>query len=183
MKQPLRVVLCLALFIGAVAAMAQQDPEVGDVRMSNKQTLLQNLTASPIHHKLLDAIKLAGLTDTFSGSTRVTLFAPTDDAFTKLPAGTLTSLEQPDNRQQLRQFVLYHVINGKVSAKRLMKLVKKGKGSAVLTTQAGVPLTAKRTGNILTLTDSKGTQAVLITLDVNAKNGTMHVMDAVLLPN
>lgn len=171
----------LVLLCGMTAA-AQKNPYVGNVMMPQKHTLLENLTASPIHKRLLSAIEAAGLADTLGGSGHVTLFAPTDDAFAKLPAGTLTRLELPENKEQLRRLVQYHLVAGKLTAKKLAKLVKKGKGTAVLQTMAGTPLTVKRVGTILTLTDAKGAIAVIITADVTCKDDILHVIDAVLMP-
>lgn len=181
MKRFAAVVLGLVI-LGVVSARAQKDPDVGDVQMSHKDTLLGNLRRSPIHTRLVDAITAAGLADSLGNAGSITLFAPTDDAFARLPAGTLTRLEQPGNQEQLRRLILYHVVNGKLTAKKLYKLVKKGKGTASLTTLAGAPLTVKRAGSILTLTDTKGDTAVIITADVSAKKNIMHVIDGVLMP-
>lgn len=182
MKRFAALLLGLSMLVGGVSAEAQKDPAVGDVQMSHKDTLLGNLRRSPIHTRLVAAMTAAGLADSLGSTGHITLFAPTDDAFAQLPAGTLTGLEQPGNQDQLRRLVLYHAVNGKLTAKKLNKLVKKGKGSASLTTLAGAPLLVKRAGSILTLTDSKGGTAVIITADVTAKDDVMHVIDKVLLP-
>lgn len=182
MKFVAHAMLGMALLTSSMVAVAQNDPNVGDVRMSHKETLLEILAKSPIHHRLLDAIQAAGLSVSLGVNSRITLFAPTDDAFAKLPAGTLTNLEKPENLEQLKRLVLYHVVTGKLTAKKLTKMTRKGQ-AATLTTLAGIPLTVKRTGSILTLTDAKGGLAVIITADVFAKDDTMHVIDAVLMPN
>ena len=182
MRLVAHAVLGMALLTGSMAAVAQKDPDVGDVQMSHKQTLLENLAKSPIHHRFLGAIQAAGLAESLGANGRVTLFAPTDDAFAKLPAGTLTNLEKPENMEQLKRLVLYHVVSGKLTAKKLTKMTRKGQ-AATLATLAGVPLTVKRSGSIVTLIDAKGGLAVILTADVHAKDDTMHVIDAVLTPN
>ena len=182
MRRFAMAVLGLALLAGGMTARAQKDPDVGEVAMSEKKKLLDNLGSSPIHQRLMGAIKLAGLQDTLSGSGPFTLFAPTDDAFAKLAAGTLTRLQQPENKEELTHLLQYHVVAGKLTTKKLNKAIKKGKGSTKLTTLDGGLLTVTRSGSILTLTDAKGGTAVLTTWDVSGKNGTMHVIDAVLMP-
>ncbi len=144
MRRLAMLVLGLALVFSGTMAKAQRDPDVGDVAMSDKKVLLDNLDKSPIHLRLRGAIRSAGLVDTLSGKGPFTLFAPTDDAFARLPAGTLTNLEKPENRDQLTHLLQYHMIAGKLTAKKLNKAIKKGKGSAKLTTLEGGVLTVTR---------------------------------------
>lgn len=174
--------LSILLLLSGTAT-AQKDPDVGAVAMSNKKLLLDNLARSPIHTRLTDAIVAAGLTGALNGTGPFTVFAPTDDAFAKLPTGTLTNLLKPENKDALARLVSYHVVPGKWTTKKLGKRLKRGKGSATLTTLAGGTLLVKREGTIVTLTDAKGSSAVVTTADVYGKNGDMHVIDTVLMPN
>ena len=174
--------LCVVLLGGSSLAWAQKNPYVGNVPMSPKVALIENVSASPIHTKLVALLKAAGLDAKLSDSGPYTLFAPTDDAFQKLPPGTQTGLLKPESREQLSKVLLYHVVQGKLTQKKLGKLLKKGHGTTTLQTLAGAPLTIAKTGSILILTDAKGNTATVITPDVLSKNGVYHVIDSVLMP-
>ncbi len=166
-----------------LAATAQKDPDVGNVTMNPKKTLVGDLALSPIHKRLLDALKQTGMADTLGGSGPYTVFAPTDDAFAKLGASALTTLLQPESKARLTALLQYHVVAGKLTSGKLGKMVKKGKGAATLQTLQGGALTVKKSGSIYILTDAKGGTAVITTPDVQAKNGYFHVIDTVLMPN
>ena len=138
--------------------------------------------ASPDHQTLVAAVKAAGLVDTLAGKGPFTLFAPTDAAFAKLPAGTVDTLLKPENRDQLRAVLTYHVVPGKVTAGQLVELIKAGRGTAVLKTVQGGTLSASvRDGKVL-LTDAKGGTAAVTAADLVQSNGVIHVTDAVSLP-
>lgn len=111
------------------------------------------------------------------------MFAPTDDAFKKLPAGTVTGLLKSENHADLTKVMTYLVVPGKISSKKLKKMVHKGHGTATLTSVEGEAITVKTAGDVITLTDEKGDSAAILTADVPQKNGLIHIVDAVLLPN
>ena len=112
-----------------------------------------------------------------------TVFAPTNEAFSKLPAGTVDTLLKPENKDQLTKVLTYHVVAGKVSSKDLAKLIKKGNGKATLKTVEGGTLTATMESGKVMLTDEKGGMATVTIADVYQSNGVIHVVDAVLMPN
>ena len=176
-------VLAVALVAGSIAAVAQKDPDVGGAAMYPSKTIVENAVDSPIHKTLVTAVKAAGLVDTLNGPGPFTVFAPTDDAFAKLPAGTADRLVKPENKAELTKILEYHVVAGKISSKKLAKMIKKGGGTATLKTLEGGTLTAKMEGSILTLTDEKGDVATITTADVFQKNGVIHVVDTVLMPS
>jgi uncharacterized surface protein with fasciclin (FAS1) repeats len=183
MKQFTKAVLALALMGGSMTAMAQKDPDVGGAPMYPQKTIVENAVNSPIHKTLVAAVKAAGLVDTLNGAGPFTVFAPTDDAFAKLPAGTVDTLVKPENKTTLTKILTYHVVPGKISSKSLAKMIKKGKGMATLKTVEGGTLTAKMSGSIIMLTDEKGGTSTITTADVFQKNGVIHVVDSVLMPN
>ena len=186
MKKLTKMLLAFALAMGVISAqsaVAQKDPDVGGAPMYATKTIVENAVNSPIHKTLVAAVKAAGLVDTLNGPGPFTVFAPTDDAFNKLPAGTVDTLTQPENKAQLTKILTYHVVKGRVSAKDLMKMIKKGNGTATLTTLEGGTLKAMQNGNMITLTDEKGDVANVTTADVFQSNGVIHVIDTVLMPN
>lgn len=164
-------------------ASAQKDPDVGGAPMFANKTIVENAVNSPIHKTLVAAVKAAGLVDTLNSAGPFTVFAPTDDAFAKLPEGTVTTLTQPENKATLVKILTYHVVKGRISAKELAKMIKKGNGTATLTTVEGGTLKAMMSGSNIVLTDEKGGTATVTTADVFQKNGVIHVIDTVLMPN
>ncbi|MGI4853346.1 MAG: fasciclin domain-containing protein [Janthinobacterium lividum] len=178
-----KVVLSAALLAGSMTAVAQKDPTVGGAAMYPSKTIVENAINSPIHKTLVAAVKAAGLVDTLNSAGPFTVFAPTDDAFAKLPAGTVDTLVMPENKATLTKILTYHVVPGKISSKELAKMIKKGGGMATLTTVQGETLTAKMSGSNITLTDQKGGVATVTTADVFQKNGVIHVIDTVLMPS
>ncbi|MGI4757926.1 MAG: fasciclin domain-containing protein, partial [Janthinobacterium lividum] len=177
------VVLSAALLAGSMTAVAQKDPDVGGAPMYSSKTIVENAIASPIHKTLVAAVKAAGLVDTLNSAGPFTVFAPTDDAFAKLPAGTVDTLVMPENKATLTKILTYHVVPGKISSKELAKMIKKGGGMAKLKTVEGGTLTAKMDGSTITLTDEKGGVSTITTADVFQKNGVIHVVDTVLMPS
>jgi uncharacterized surface protein with fasciclin (FAS1) repeats len=167
-----RWLLAGLLLMPCMSAFAQKDPDVGNITMDPKKTLTQDVEASPIHKRFADALNSSGVGATLNSGGPYTVFAPTDDAFNKLHPSTA-----PDGEQ-----LKYHVVNGKLNARKLGKMVKKGKGSASLQTLDGGTLKLERRGTILTLTDAAGNTAYITTADVKEKSGYFHVIDAVLTP-
>ena len=131
---------------------------------------------------LVAAGKAADLATTLSGKGPFTVFAPTNAAFAKLPAGTVDTLLQPANKATLTSVLTYHVVAGRVNAAQLTKLIRDGGGTATLTTVQGGTLKASLMGDRIMLTDAKGGMAHVVTANVNASNGVIHAIDAVVMP-
>lgn len=165
------------------ASVSTTSSYVGGAEMFPTRTIVENAVNSPIHTTLVAAVKAAGLVETLSGPGPFTVFAPTNDAFAKLPAGTVDTLLQPANRTQLQSVLTYHVVPGRVTAADLTRLIRDGGGSARLTTVQGGTLTASVMGGRVMLTDAKGGMAHVTQADVLQSNGVIHVTDAVSLPN
>ena len=134
------------------------------------------------HETLVAAVKAAGLVDTLASAGPFTVFAPTDDAFARLPAGTVDTLLQPQSRDQLVAVLTYHVVAGKVTAAELVEMIRSGGGQATLKTVQGGTLTARLAGNGVALTDARGGTARVVATDLVQSNGVIHVTDAVSLP-
>ncbi|RZA13934.1 MAG: fasciclin domain-containing protein [Proteobacteria bacterium] len=155
---------------------------VGGAEMYPSRNIIENAVNSRDHTTLVAAVKAAGLVDTLSGPGPFTVFAPTNDAFAKLPAGTVDTLLQPANLGTLQSILTYHVVAGRVTAADLLKLIKAGGGTARLTTVQGGQLTASVMNGVVMLTDAKGGVAHVTQADVMQSNGVVHVTDAVSLP-
>jgi uncharacterized surface protein with fasciclin (FAS1) repeats len=171
-----------ALALTSISAHAQKDPDVGGAAMYPSKTIVENAAQSPIHKTLVAAVQAGGLVDTLNSPGPFTVFAPTDDAFAKLPAGTVDNLVKPENKDTLVKILTYHVVPGKVSSKQLAGMIKKGGGKAVLKTVQGENLTATMVDGKIILSDVKGGTATIITADVYQSNGVIHVIDTVLMP-
>src|SRR5216683_8179421 len=184
MKKTFLATLAIAaLAITSLTAHAQKDPTVGGAEMYPTKTIVENAVNSPINKTLVAAVKAGGLVDTLNSPGPFTVFAPTDDAFAKLPAGTVETLVKPENKDTLDKILTYHVVAGKISAKQLAGMIKKGNGKAELKTVQGEPLAASRSGKNIVLTDAKGGMSTITTADVFQSNGVIHVIDTVLMPN
>lgn len=171
------------LLLGSQGAMGQKtDPPVGGAPMYANKTIAANASAAPNLSTLVTAVKAAGLVDTLNSAGPFTVFAPTNDAFDKLPAGTVDTLVKPENKEQLTKVLTYHVVKGTYDAKKLAKEIKKGHGTATLTTVEGEPLKVTMDGSNVKITDAKGGSATVTTADVYQSNGVVHVIDAVLMP-
>ena len=150
--------------------------------MSPTKDIIDNAVNSKDHTTLVAAVKAAGLVDTLKGSGAFTVFAPTNAAFAKLPAGTVDTLLKPENKADLTKILTYHVVPGKLNAADLIAQAKANGGKAMLTTVQGEPLTAWVEGNSVYLTDAKGGKSMVTIADVNQSNGVIHVIDTVLMP-
>ena len=155
---------------------------VGGAAMYPSKTIVGNAVNSPEHTTLVAAVKAAGLVDTLSGAGPFTVFAPTNAAFAKLPAGTVDTLLLPQNRQMLTSVLTYHVVPGRVTAADRMGLIQAGGGQAQLTTVQGGTLTARMMGDRVMLTDAKGGMSHVTQANVMQSNGVIHVVDSVVLP-
>jgi uncharacterized surface protein with fasciclin (FAS1) repeats len=148
---------------------------VGGAAMFRSKNIIQNAVNSRDHTTLVTAVKAAGLVDTLEGKGPFTVFAPTNAAFGKLPAGTVDTLVKPENKAALTKILTYHVVPGKLEASQLTDGKK-------LKTVEGEELTVKRTGDKVTLVDAKGGASTVTIADVNQSNGVIHVVDTVLMP-
>jgi uncharacterized surface protein with fasciclin (FAS1) repeats len=163
--------------------MSEKTVNVGGAPMYPSKNIIQNAVNSKDHTTLVAAVKAAGLVDTLSGPGPFTVFAPTNDAFAKLPAGTVDTLLKPENKTTLTKVLTYHVVPGRMSAASLMKAMKDGEGQAKLKTVSGDWLIVKQAGpGKLSVTDAKGDVAMVTIGDVNQSNGVINVIDTVLLP-
>jgi uncharacterized surface protein with fasciclin (FAS1) repeats len=163
--------------------MSEKTVNVGGALMYPSKNIVQNAVNSKDHTTLVAAVKAAGLVDTLQGPGPFTVFAPTNAAFGKLPAGTVDNLLKPENKGTLTKVLTYHVVPGRMTAVNLMKAVKEGEGEAKLKTVAGDWLMVKQAGpGKLTVTDAKGDVAMVTIADVLQSNGVIHVIDTVLLP-
>jgi len=173
----------LALVLTASAGLAADTTMVGGMDMFPKKNIIENAVNSGDHKTLVAAVKAAGLVDTLEGAGPFTVFAPTDAAFGKLPAGTVDTLVKPENKDTLTKILTYHVVAGKWTFNDIAKLIKAGHGTAEITTVNGGKLWAMMNGehNIM-LKDAKGNLANISTYDVIQSNGVIHVIDTVLMP-
>jgi len=176
------LVLGLGLAASTMPAFAQDDPMVGGAAMYPTKTIVQNAVNSADHTTLVAAVKAAGLVDTLSGPGPFTVFAPTNEAFAKLPPEAVPMLLKPDNKQMLVKVLTYHVVAGRLSSADLMADIQAGNGKATLTTVEGEPLIVTSDGQTITLTDAKGDASKITIADVNQSNGVIHVVDTVLMP-
>lgn len=163
--------------------MKSDNPMVGGAAMYKTKNIVENAVNSKDHTTLVAAVKAADLVDTLSSAGPFTVFAPTNDAFDKLPAGTVDTLLKPENKSMLSGILTYHVVAGNMDSKAIAKAIKKGKGKATFTTVAGGMLTAMMVGKNLVLTDEKGGTSTVTIADVRQSNGVIHVVDSVLMPN
>ena len=166
----------------AGVAIAAPNPMVGGAAMYSTKTIVQNAVNSKDHTTLVAAVKAAGLVDTLSGPGPFTVFAPTNAAFGKLPAGTVDTLVMPENKDTLTKVLTYHVVAGRLTAADIAAKIHAGRGTATLTTVEGEPLTARMQGKWLVLTDAKGGMSRVTTANVMQSNGVIHVVDTVLMP-
>ncbi|MCC8468290.1 fasciclin domain-containing protein [Xanthomonas phaseoli] len=180
--QSLAVATAIALSSALAPAYAASNPTVGGAPMLATKDIVDNAVNSKDHTTLVAAVKAAGLVDTLKGPGPFTVFAPTNAAFSALPAGTVDTLLKPESKATLTKVLTYHVVPGKVDTASLIAKIKAGGGSATLTTVQGEPLTAKLNGKKVTITDVEGNTANVTIADVMQSNGVIHVVDKVLMP-
>lgn len=164
-----------------VDTMAAPDA-VADAPAAAGGDVVDGAIASPDHTTLVAAVQAAGLVDTLKGTGPFTVFAPTNAAFDKLPAGTVDGLLEPAAKDQLTSVLTYHVVAGNVDAAELTRQIEAGGGSATLTTVQGGTLTARVDGGNVVLTDAKGGSSTVTAADLRQSNGVIHVIDTVLMP-
>ena len=182
MKKIALILMSALVMGGTFAQKSEKTVEVGGAAMYPSKDIVDNAVNSKDHTTLVTAVKAAGLVDTLKSAGPFTVFAPTNAAFEKLPAGTVESLLKPEAKAQLTKVLTYHVLAGKVDSKQLIALIKKGKGSAELKTLAGGNLTASLLDGHVMLKDENGGSSKVTIADVYQKNGVIHVIDSVALP-
>lgn len=161
---------------------AQKNPMVGGAAMYPTKDIVDNAVNSKDHTTLVAAVKAAGLVETLKSAGPFTVFAPTNAAFDKLPAGTVDMLVKPENKATLTTILTYHVVAGKMGSKEIAAAIKAGGGKAELTTVQGGKLWAWMEGKKLMLKDEKGGTSMVTIADVFQSNGVIHVVDTVLMP-
>ncbi|MES2498714.1 MAG: fasciclin domain-containing protein [Pseudomonadota bacterium] len=172
-----------ALMTVSGGALFAANPMVGGAAMLPTKDIIDNAVNSKDHTTLVAAVKAAGLVDTLKGAGPFTVFAPTNAAFAKLPAGTVDTLLKPENKAQLTGILTYHVVAGRMAAKDIAADAAAHGGKATLTTVQGETLTAwKDSGGAWYLTDAKGGKSKITIADVVQSNGVIHVVDTVLMP-
>jgi uncharacterized surface protein with fasciclin (FAS1) repeats len=178
------VMILAAVALTVTSALAgMKNPMVGGQEMYPTKNIIENALNSADHTTLVAAVKAAGLVETLEGPGPFTVFAPTNEAFSKLPAGTVDTLLKPENKDTLTKVLTYHVVAGRLSAADLKKQIKAGNGTAQLTTVEGGKLWASLQGDSIMLKDEKGGTALVTIPNVFQSNGVIHVIDAVVLPN
>jgi len=178
--------LSAALFVNIAHAQNKMPDEktvhVGGAAMYPSKNIVENAVNSKDHTTLVAAVKAAGLVETLEGSGPFTVFAPTNDAFGKLPQGTVESLVKPENKATLTKILTYHVVAGKFDANAIAGSIKAGGGKATLKTVSGGLLTATMRDSKLVLTDETGGMSTVTIKNVYQSNGVIHVVDTVLMP-
>jgi uncharacterized surface protein with fasciclin (FAS1) repeats len=178
----------LAVNLGGIGTAFAQMKEkektvtVGGAPMYPSKNIVQNAVNSKDHTTLVAAVKAAGLVDTLQSPGPFTVFAPTNDAFARLPAGTVDNLLKPENKKTLTNVLTYHVVPGRLTAKDLMERIRAGNGKAMLKTVEGADLTFAEKDGKLWIWDAKGDSAQVTIRNVMQSNGVIHVIDTVLLP-
>lgn len=155
---------------------------VGGAAMYPTKNIVENAVNSKDHTTLVAAVKAAGLVPTLESKGPFTVFAPTNEAFDKLPAGTVEAVLKPENKALLTSILTYHVVPGRISSKDLAAWIKKGNGKYMAKTVQGEDLTFTMMGKNIYVTDMKGNKAEVTIPDVNQSNGVIHVIDTVLMP-
>ena len=178
------VLLTVLLAFAVTSAVAgMKNPMVGGQEMYPTKNIIENAMNSADHATLVTAVKAAGLVETLEGSGPFTVFAPTNEAFAKLPPGTVDTLVKPENKGMLIRILTYHVVAGRLSAADLKKQIKADNGTVELVTVEGGKLWATEDGEHIMLKDEKGGTASVTIANVFQSNGVIHVVDSVLMPN
>lgn len=166
----------------ATAPAANDNPMVGGAPMLKTKDIIDNAVNSKDHTTLVAAVKAADLVETLKGAGPFTVFAPTNEAFDKLPKGTVDNLVKPENKKTLTGILTYHVVAGNMDAAAIAKGIEDGKGKFTMKTVAGGTLTATMEGKDVVITDVKGGKSKVTIADVKQSNGVIHVVDTVLMP-
>jgi uncharacterized surface protein with fasciclin (FAS1) repeats len=185
MKQIRKIALAgaaVALAFSMTAYAAEQTKMVGGAAMYPSKNIVQNAVNSKDHTTLVAAVKAAGLVDTLQSKGPFTVFAPTNDAFAKLPAGTVDTLLKPENKAQLTKILTCHVVSADAMSSAIKKMIKDDNGEHKVKTVGGCVFTVKMAGDKIVIVDGKGQASAVTIADVKQSNGVIHVVDTVLLP-
>lgn len=185
MRSIFKTLALVALVTAPAVSHAQgmaRNKMVGGAKMYPNKDIIENASNSKDHTTLVAAVKAAGLVETLKGKGPFTVFAPTNEAFAALPAGTVDNLLKPENKAMLTGILTYHVVAGNMTAAAIKAAIKAGKGTAELTTVAGGKLTAMLQGSAIMVKDEKGNVAKVTIGDVKQSNGVIHVVNKVLMP-
>ncbi|PYB77723.1 fasciclin domain-containing protein [Rhizobium wuzhouense] len=181
-KIALRPLALTAALLAGTATVFAANPMVGGAEMLDSKNIVENAMNSKDHTTLVAAVKAAGLVETLQGAGPFTVFAPTNEAFAKLPAGTVDNLLKPENKDQLTKVLTCHVVGKAVMAEALVKMIADDGGEHDVKTVGGCVLKAKAADGKVTLTDENGGVSTVTIADVKQSNGVIHVVDAVILP-
>lgn len=181
-KTMLRVFAAATVLATASVAAQAANPKVGGAAMYENKNIVENAVNSKDHTTLVAAVKAAGLVETLQGPGPFTVFAPTNEAFEKLPAGTVETLLKPENKAKLVKILTCHVVAADAMSTAISKMIKDDGGMHKVKTVGGCVLEAKKMGKKITLTDENGGVAHVTIADVKQSNGVIHVVDHVLLP-
>ncbi|MGB1211043.1 MAG: fasciclin domain-containing protein [Lacinutrix venerupis] len=162
--------------------MKEKTVMVGGAAMYPSKNIVENAVNSEDHTTLVAAVKAAELVDVLAGEGPFTVFAPTNEAFAKLPEGTVDTLLKPENKEALQTVLTYHVVEGKWNTKEVLKMIKRGNGKAEIKTVSGGTITVWLKGEDVYISDANGNSAMVTIANVNQSNGVIHVIDTVLLP-
>ena len=176
------LLLSVAAFTLSAGLAMAENPMVGGAAMFDTKNIVENAVNSKDHTTLVAAVTAAGLVETLSSAGPFTVFAPTNDAFAKLPAGTVETLLKPENKAMLVKILTCHVIAGSVMSGDVVAMIKKDGGKSVVDTVGGCKLTLTTKDDKVMITDEMGGMATVTIADVKQSNGVIHVIDAVLLP-
>ncbi len=182
MKLSIRTSVAALALVASAGAIAQKNPTVGGAPMYATKNIVENAVNSKDHTTLVAAVKAAGLVDTLSGPGPFTVFAPTNEAFAKLPAGTVDTLVKPENKDTLTSILTYHVVPGAITAQDIAKKAKANGGTATYKTVQGEDLTFKKSGSGWAIMDGKGDTGRITIANVRQSNGMIHVIDTVMMP-
>src|ERR1700677_2991485 len=184
MKKQFLSLILATMSLAAVSVAAQNMPMVGGAPMYPMKNIVQNASTANNLTTLVAAVKAAGLVETLEGPGPFTVFAPTNEAFDKLPAGTVDRLVKAENKATLTKILTYHVVAGRLSSRDLIRMTNDGNRTAELTTVEGGKLwVSLHDGKHIELKDEKGDTAMMTIVDVFQSNGVIHVIDTVLMPN
>jgi uncharacterized surface protein with fasciclin (FAS1) repeats len=172
-----------AMIMASNARAQEKAVTVGGAPMYPSRNIIENAMNSKDHTTLVAAVKAAGLVETLEGAGPFTVFAPTNEAFDKLPKGTVDNLLKPENKMMLTKILTYHVVSGKYDTKAIGDLIKSGNGKAILKTVSGGTLSFWMKGTNLMITDEKGGTATVTIANVYQSNGVIQVINMVLMPN
>ena len=174
--------LSATLGLALMATAGTANPMVGGAAMYSTRNIVQNAVNSKDHTTLVAAVKAGGLVDTLSGAGPFTVFAPTNAAFAKLPAGTVETLVKPENKATLDKILTYHVVSGRVTAQQIAAMAAAHHGTATLKTVEGGSLRFMKAGKGWVVVDAKGDRSRITIANVMQSNGVIHVVDKVLMP-